>query len=157
MSVTPDQSARWKECIVEHSQFPRAHLPLEQVTHEGRGDNPFCGDRVTVQLVVGADDRIREVGCQSVGCAISMASASLLASSVKNCSTAQAHSLFERVRDMLITGREPDALAEEETALGDLEALLMVRQYPSRVKCATLAWHALKHALAGEPETASTE
>ena len=153
MPVQPDQASHWKDIIVDHSQFPRAHRRVDPCTHEGRGDNPFCGDRVTVQLRIGPDDVIMDAGCQSVGCAISMASASLMASALPGKSVTEARSLFEQVHAMLTSGAESKGTISPQ----ELEALQMVRQYPSRVKCATLAWHALVHALTEDGRPASTE
>ena len=142
-----ERQAAWKDILIEHSQFPRGCTELPAPSHQGKGDNPLCGDRVTVQLAVGPLGHIEQVACLPSGCAISIASASLLAERVQGLSLAETEMLFGQVHTML-TGEGEDGL---------LEALCMVRQYPSRVKCATLAWHALRQALQAGPETASTE
>jgi nitrogen fixation NifU-like protein len=147
-----EQAEIWKELIIEHSQFPRGHAELAQASHEGRGENPFCGDRVSVQLRIRPDGVIEEVACLSTGCAISIASASMLASHVAGLSGEEADTLFEKVRDMLTSAERS---ADEPP--GELAALKLVRRYPSRVKCATLAWHVLHRALQGETELVSTE
>jgi len=142
----------WKQVIMEHSQFPRGARELADATHEGRGENPFCGDRVRVQLIVGADGVIVEAACVASGCAISLASASLLAGSVQGLRADEARARFEQVRAMLVESRSGGY-----EQLGELQALQLVRQYPSRVKCATLAWHGLRNALDRAETTAVTE
>jgi nitrogen fixation NifU-like protein len=151
--IEPEQARRWQDSIVDHSQFPRRHHAVTACTHEGAGDNPLCGDRVTVQLRISEDGVIEDIGCQSVGCAISIASASMLAASLMGVHVHQARERFEGVHELLL-GQEPRS---GSTGLGDLESLRLVRQYPSRVKCASLAWHALNHALNKAGQTASTE
>ena len=144
--------ADWKEVIIDHSQFPRRHGRIDKPSHEASGENPFCGDRVTLQLQTDAADTITDARFEATGCAISIASASLLAESLPGKSIGEAQSLFESVHECL-TGEAMSGA----TGLGDLEALSLVRNYPSRVKCATLCWHALKGALAGSGNVASTE
>jgi nitrogen fixation NifU-like protein len=150
--VTPEEKQAWTEIIVDHSQFPRRHGRLEQSTHSGVGENPFCGDRVSLQLAVGEEETILDARFEATGCAISTASASLLVSHVVGRSAAEAEELFAAVHAMLTRGEEPPAGGAEELA-----ALKIVRQYPARVKCATLAWHVLRHALHGDEAVASTE
>ena len=144
---------QYSEIIIEHSQFPHSHGKLENPTHLGHGENPFCGDRVS--LTFSADDNgvITEAAFESTGCAISTASASLLVSHLKGLTLEQAEQLFFQIRNLVTGG--PDENAEEK--LGELAALSFAGQYPSRVKCATLAWHVLKHALEGDDAVASTE
>ncbi len=152
--MVPEASSTWKDTLIDHSQFPRGHRELPSKSHEGRGDNPLCGDRVVVQLRI--DERsgvVTDIACLSVGCAISMASASLLADNVRGKSVAEAEHLFKSIRDLLIA----PAKLSQPGKLGELEALNLVRQYPSRVKCATLAWHALRMALSQSTETTTTE
>lgn len=148
-----DLMQRYSEIIIEHSQFPRHHGTLEHATHEAHGENPFCGDRVKLQLSVDADGVIAAASVESVGCAISMASASLLATGLHGLSLAQAEDLFTRVHTAILDG--PDEAQDQ--ALGELAALAFAGRYPSRVKCATLPWHVLKYALAGDKSVASTE
>ena len=143
----------YSDIIIEHSQFPRHHGTIEHPSHEGQGENPFCGDRVKLQFAVNREGIIKEVAIESVGCAISTASASLLASNLEGLSLAQAEALFEQVRAAIVEG--PDQDRDQE--LGELAALTFAGRYPSRVKCATLPWHVLKHALAGDSSIASTE
>ena len=144
---------RYSEIIIEHSQFPRHHGTIENPTHEGHGENPFCGDRIKLQLSVNETGLIEQAAVASVGCAISTASASLMATHLHGLSLAQAEQLFDQVRAAITAGSNE----EKEERLGELAALTFAGRYPSRVKCATLAWHVLKHALAGDDSIASTE
>lgn len=148
-----ERMQRYSEIIIEHSQFPRHHGSVDKPTHQGRGENPFCGDRVSLTLLVNADGIIAQAAFEGVGCAISTASASMLASHLLGLSLAQAESLFEQVRKAITSG--PEAANEDE--LGELAALAFAGRYPSRVKCATLPWHVLKHALAQDESVATTE
>jgi nitrogen fixation NifU-like protein len=149
MNADPEQA--WKEIILDHSQFPRRHGELESPSHSGRGENPFCGDRIRLQLQIDETGVIRDARFQATGCAISTASASLLVSHVGGLAAAEAEALFHAVHKLL-TGQ-----AQGDPALGELLALQLVKRYPARVKCASLAWHVLHHALAGEDSTATTE
>jgi nitrogen fixation NifU-like protein len=151
--MSDDRMQQYSEIIIEHSQFPRFHGTLEHPTHRGQGENPFCGDRVSLQLVVDKSGVIEEAAVESVGCAISMASASLLASNLQGLNLSQAEDLFTQVRTLIVDGLN-DTGHEQ---LGELAALAFAGRYPSRVKCATLAWHVLKHALAEVESIASTE
>lgn len=148
-----DRMQRYSEIIIEHSQFPQHHCKIESATHEGRGENPFCGDRITLQLLVNADGVIQQAAVESVGCAISMASASLLAAHLHGLSLSQAQELYEQVHRAVVEG--PDE--ERDKQLGELAALTFAGRYPSRVKCATLPWHVLKHVLTGGKTVVSTE
>ncbi|MCW8924832.1 MAG: SUF system NifU family Fe-S cluster assembly protein [Xanthomonadales bacterium] len=151
--MTDDRMQRYSEIIIEHSQFPRHHGPIENPTHQGQGENPFCGDRVKLQFVVNHEGKIEQAGVESVGCAISIASASLLASHLQGLGLQEAETLFEQVRAAIISGA--DETPDEK--LGELAALAFAGRYPSRVKCATLPWHVLKHALDGDETVATTE
>ncbi len=151
--MNDDRMQRYSEIIIEHSQFPRHHGSIEHPTHEGHGENPFCGDRVKLQFSVNADGLIEQAAVESVGCAISIASASLLATHLHGLNLQQAEELFDQVRLVITEG--PDESVDEQ--LGELAALSFAGRYPSRVKCATLPWHVLKHALSGDESVASTE
>lgn len=152
-----DRMQRYSEIIIEHSQFPHHHGRIESPTHEGQGENPFCGDRLTLQLKVDDDGVIQQAAVESVGCAISMASASLLASHLHGLKFAQAESLYIKVHQAVIDGPGNDLDESLEESLGELAALSFAGRYPSRVKCATLPWHVLKHVLAGNQAVATTE
>ena len=148
-----DRMQRYSDVIIEHSQFPRHHGTLDKPTHEGHGENPFCGDRIRLQLSVSNEGLIEQAAVESVGCAISIASASLLATHLHGLSLQQAEELFDQIRVAITSG--PDEKRDEQ--LGELAALAFAGHYPSRVKCATLPWHVLKHALAKDDSVASTE
>ncbi len=147
------QESAWRDVIVDHSQFPRRHGRLQRATHGGEGENPLCGDRVRLDLQVDESGVIRDARFEATGCAISLASASLLASHVVNTDEAGARALFAQVH-RLLTGPEAEAGPDLDE---ELQALQLVRRYPLRVKCATLAWHVLRNALAGINEVVSTE
>ena len=150
MSSDPRQA--WSELIIDHSQFPRRHGELDSATHSGTGENPFCGDRIRLQLLISEEGRIEDARFQATGCAISTASGSMLTAHVVGKNVGEAEALFQAVHELLVSN------AEETTAeFGELSALQLVKQYPARVKCATLAWHVLHHALTGEEEVATTE
>ena len=151
--MSDDRMQRYSEIIIEHSQFPRHHASIENPTHEGHGENPFCGDRIKLQFSVNDAGIITQAAVESVGCAISMASASLLATHLHGLSLQQAEELFDQIRLAITEGL--DEAGDEQ--LGELAALAFAGRYPSRVKCATLPWHVLKHALADDDSVASTE
>ena len=151
--MNTDPMQRYSEIIIEHSQFPHHHGTIENPTHQGRGENPFCGDRVSLQLLVNDAGVIEQAAVESVGCAISMASASLLATHLHGLELQQAEALFDQVHTAITQG--PDENRDEQ--LGELAALTFAGRYPSRVKCATLPWHVLKYALAQDDSVASTE
>jgi nitrogen fixation protein NifU and related proteins len=145
-----DLSDLYQEVILDHNRRPRNFHRLDGASHHAEGYNPLCGDRVTVFVQV-ADNRIADVAFQGSGCAISKASASLMTDRVKGCTVGEARELFDRFHRMVTT---PSDRAVED--LGKLSALAGVREFPVRVKCASLAWHTLKAAL-DEQERASTE
>lgn len=139
----------YEDMILEHNRHPRNWGKLAHETQSLEGYNPVCGDWLNVHLKV-ADGVIQDVSIESEGCAISTASASLMSEAVKGMRVEEAEKLFRTVHDKL-TGH--DASAD----LGKLEVLTGVKNYPNRVKCATLAWHTLHGALAHQHETVSTE
>lgn len=150
-----DLQSLYQELVLDHSKSPHNHHELESATHEAEGYNPFCGDRVKVHLRV-EDGAIREAAFTGEGCAICTASASMMTQAVREATTAEADAAFDRFHHLLTeeSGEtDPDAMDE----LGDLAALIGVRRFPMRVKCATLPWHTLKAALHGEGEPVSTE
>src|SRR5918993_305551 len=144
-----DLSDLYQEVILDHNRRPRNFHRLDEASHHAEGYNPLCGDRVTVFVKVD-DDRISDVAFQGSGCAISKASASLMTDRLKGCTVREARDLFERFHTMVTT--PPDREVED---LGKLSALAGVREFPVRVKCASLAWHTLKAAL-DKQEKAST-
>jgi nitrogen fixation NifU-like protein len=151
--MTDDLMQQYSDIIIEHSQFPRHHGRIEKPTHEAQGENPFCGDRIRLQFSVNELGVIGQAAVECTGCAISTASASLLATHLHGLSLQQAQELFDQVRTAITDG--PDETRDEQ--LGDLAALTFAGRYPSRVKCATLPWHVLKHALVQDDSIATTE
>jgi nitrogen fixation NifU-like protein len=140
----------YQEVILDHNRRPRNFGELAAANHRAEGYNPLCGDKVTVYLDLDGD-RIRDVGFQGSGCAISTASASLMTEALKGRSVEEARELFRVFHELVTTG------GAEGHDLGKLEALGGVREYPMRVKCATLAWHALMAALDSQDRPVSTE
>ncbi len=143
----------YRELILDHARSPRNFGRLENATHEAAGINPLCGDKLRLYLQVDADDRIEDTSFEGTGCAISVASASLLTDTIIGQPVARAEAYFESITKRL-TDNEPDDLDEP---LEKLRALDGVREFPSRVKCATLAWHALHSALHHREQPATTE
>ncbi len=141
----------YRDVILDHNRHPRNFGRLDAPNASAEGHNPLCGDRLTLSLKL-AGDRIEDIRFEGKGCAISTASASLMSEAVKGKDRASVQQLFERVH-ALLTQRE--AIPGPE--LGKLAALSGVREFPARVKCASLAWHTLKAALSEQAETASTE
>ena len=140
----------YQEVILDHNKRPRNFRALD-AGRKAEGYNPLCGDRLTVFLSVD-DGVIREATFQGSGCAISKASASLMTDSVKGKTVAEVEALFERFHRAVTA--PPDAPVED---LGKLSVLTGVRQFPVRVKCATLAWYALRAAAEARDEVVSTE
>ncbi|HSS78134.1 MAG TPA: SUF system NifU family Fe-S cluster assembly protein [Thermoanaerobaculia bacterium] len=144
----------YQEVILDHNRRPRNFGPLAAANHQAEGDNPLCGDKVSVLLDV-EDGRIRDIAFQGVGCAISMASASLMTEALKGQSVEEARRLFHVFHDLLTTGDTGDRDTSPE--LGKLAVFTGVREFPMRVKCATLAWHTLLAALSAKAQPVSTE
>ncbi|HTR78271.1 MAG TPA: SUF system NifU family Fe-S cluster assembly protein [Gemmatimonadaceae bacterium] len=140
--------ALYQELILEHNRKPKNFRVMDDADQTVEGRNPLCGDELTVWLKF-SGDHIDDVSFRGSGCAISKASASLMTSAVKGKTRAEALDLFERFH-RLVTGQLP---ADEERALGPLRALGGVSRFPLRVKCASLAWHALRSGLIAEPGT----
>lgn len=143
----------YKDIIVDHNRSPRNFRKLENATSTADGFNPLCGDKLTVYLHL-EDDTIKDLSFEGSGCAISVASASLMTQRLKGKSAAEAYALFEDMHTLL-TGKDGNGL--DATRLGKLAALEGVKEYPSRVKCATLCWHTLHAALEGDKQSVSTE
>ena len=145
-----DLGELYQQVILDHNRNPRNFKRLETANRKAEGNNPLCGDRI--QLYVQVDgDQISDIGFQmpqGAGCAISKASASLMTEAVKGKRAADAEALFEAFRAMLAGG---------ESAPGKLAAFSGVRAFPSRIKCASLAWHALHAALQNSGEPVTTE
>ena len=143
----------YQEVIIDHSRSPRNFHALKEANRQAEGYNPLCGDHFKVYLRV-ENDVIKEIGFEGPGCAISKASASMMTGSVKGKTVAEAKALFEEFRN-LFAGEYIQKVDVER--LGKLAAFAGVREYPVRVKCATLAWHTLKAGLDGARQPVSTE
>ncbi|MSO19291.1 MAG: SUF system NifU family Fe-S cluster assembly protein [Acidobacteria bacterium] len=143
----------YQELIVDHSKNPRNFGKLEPHDHEATGYNPLCGDKVTVFLQM-ENNVVKDVQFHGVGCAISTASASLMTERLKGKSQADAEKLFTEFHG-LVTQGTADAAAQEH--LGKLQAFSGLREFPMRVKCATLAWHTFRAAMRGEEPDISVE
>jgi nitrogen fixation protein NifU and related proteins len=139
----------YQEIILDHSKRPRNCHPLDCANRMAEGYNPLCGDRVKI-FVEYENDVVKDISFQGTGCAISTASASLMTETLKGKSRAEAEAMLERFHDLLTKEQAP------ARDLGKLAVFSGVREFPARVKCATLAWHTLKAALAGERQV-STE
>ena len=142
----------YQEVIVDHSLHPHNFHAMTDASRKAEGYNPLCGDQVTVYLKL-AGDKIQEASFLGNGCAISKASASMMTEVVKDKSPAEAETLFKTFQS-LVTGEKSDI---SEEALGKLAAFSGVHQFPTRVKCAVLAWHTLRSALDAKKGTISTE
>lgn len=149
----PDLRDLYQEVILEHSKAPRNYRALANANRKAEGFNPLCGDHFTVYLDV-HNGAIRDIAFQGSGCAISKASASMMTQSLKGKSTADAEKLFDEFHKLVTGEAKRNGDAKE---LGKLSVFSGVSEYPARVKCATLAWHALHAALAGQQDPVSTE
>ena len=136
----------YQEVVVEHKRSPRNFGQLANWTHQARGRNPQCGDDISVQMQV-EQDQIRDIRFHGQGCAICIASASMMTEAVKGGDVQAAQQLQQRFRAVMTGQQEPD-----DTYLGKLISLAAVRRYPSRIKCALLGWHALAHALGDDAQ-----
>jgi nitrogen fixation protein NifU and related proteins len=141
----------YQEVVLDHGKRPRNFGPLEGATHHAEGLNPLCGDHFTVHARL-EGDRVAEVRFEGSGCAISKASASVMTGVVKGKRADEVEALFERFHRLVTQGPSP---AGED--LGKLAVFGGVHDYPTRVKCASLAWHALRQALRGGEAPVSTE
>ena len=144
----------YRELILDHSRSPRHFGKLADATHSAEGINPLCGDKLRLYLRLDQDNTIVDVSFEGSGCAISVASASLLTDTVIGTSVAAALNYFRAVTEHL-TAAKPAEL--EPLDLGKIRALDGVREFPARVKCATLAWHALNSAIQQQAKPVTTE
>lgn len=147
-----DLADLYQQVILDHNRNPRNFKRLESANRTAEGNNPLCGDRIQLFVQLdGGGDTIRDIGFQmpqGSGCAISKASASLMTEAVKGKNVGDAETMFQAFRDMLAGG---------QNAPGKLAAFSGVRAFPSRIKCANLAWHALHAALQNSAEAVTTE
>jgi len=150
--IDSELAALYQDIIIDHNKSPRNFREIPPPRHEADGYNPLCGDRLSVYLTLDGD-RISDVSFKRSGCAISVASASLMTEVLKGRTAEEAKALFERMH-ALLTGQDD---GPSDIELGKLEALAGVRAYPSRVKCATLAWHTVQSALEDDNDSVTTE
>ena len=146
----------YQDIILDHGRRPRNFRAIAHPTHKAQGHNPLCGDRVTVYLDL-AGDRIEDISFEGRGCAISTAAASLMTEVLKGKTVAEARELFAHFRARVTGEAGPPLEAPLAEEMERLEPLTGVKAYPTRVKCATLSWHALEAALKGEATPVKTE
>jgi len=142
----------YQELILDHTKAPRNFRAMDNASHQAKGHNPLCGDKLDVFILLNGD-RIEDVSFEGSGCAISTASASLMTEMLKGCTREEAEALFETFHHMLTEG---SPLPEGAPEMGKLEVFEGVREFPVRVKCATLAWHTV-HAALEKEGTVTTE
>ena len=150
-TAAADMQDLYRELILDHSRSPRHFGRLDDATHTADGINPLCGDKLKLYLRVGADGEIESSSFEGSGCAISVASASLMTDAVTGLPVDEAEACFEAVTSRLTQGGDAPPCDDK------LQALDGVREFPMRVKCATLAWHALHAALNKDATPATTE
>jgi nitrogen fixation NifU-like protein len=143
----------YQTTILDHNKKPRNFRVPEGANYEASGDNPLCGDNLTVYAQV-EDGIVTDVGFQGSGCAISKASASIMTESVKGKPVTEAEALFDRFHELVTRG---PGEAASDAGLDKLAVFSGVSEFPMRVKCATLSWHTLRAALRGDPATVKTE
>ena len=143
----------YQQVILDHNKSPRNFRKIDNANFEAEGYNPLCGDRIDVFVLL-ENDIVKDISFQGSGCAISKASASLMTSMLKGKNKAEAEELFNKFHD-LITGKLGDNPSIED--LGKLAVFAGVKEFPARVKCASLAWHTMHSALSKEEKIISTE
>ncbi len=148
----------YQEVILDHGRSPRNFGRPPAVTGECHGHNPLCGDTVTIYVLV-EGDMVRDIGFEGRGCAISMASASMMTDMLRGKSVAEVEAMFRSFHDLVAPqgSEEDDGAGREVPELDKLNVLAGVREFPMRVKCATLPWHTMKAALEGGGEEVTTE
>jgi len=146
----------YQQMILDHQRKPRNFRAIEDAERSADGFNPLCGDRIHVDLRVAGDGRIEDVAFTGSGCAICTASASMMTESMRGKNETEAETLFEGFH-RLLTSDEPPTDARDASGLGKLAVFAGVREFPVRVKCATLPWHTLHAALRGRNQPVSTE
>jgi len=141
----------YQEVIIDHNRNPRNFSKLDNATHEAEGFNPLCGDKLKLYLII-KNNSIEKINFEGSGCAISTASASLMTEHLLGKTVGEAEKIFKLFHDYMIT-----EITAVDPLLGKLKVLAGVKEYPARVKCATLAWHTLEAALHQEHSAVSTE
>jgi nitrogen fixation NifU-like protein len=145
-------SELYQQVILDHNKKPRNFRKLDTANHSAEGYNPLCGDQMTIYITL-EDDLVKDVGFEGSGCAISKASASMMTQAIKGKSKEEAETLFKEFHSM-VTGELDHET--EENSLGNLKIFAGVREFPVRVKCATLPWHTM-HAALNKQDQVSTE
>lgn len=147
----------YQEVILDHGKNPRNFGHAEGANREAKGENPMCGDKFVISLRVSDDGIVEDCHFMGRGCAISTASASMMTEIVKGHTVAEAETLFNAFHDLCTRDEDdqPDHPGVDEDAMERLQVMAGVRQFPVRVKCATLAWHAMRAALAGADSASS--
>ncbi len=148
-----DSRALYEEVILDHNKNPRNFRPLSPCDRQVEAFNPLCGDHFTVFLRLDGD-RISEISFDGAGCAISKSSASVMTTLLKGKTIPEARAIFTRFHSMITS---PPDTPIDETALGKLRVFTGVREFPIRIKCATLAWHAMSAAIDGRNDAITTE
>jgi nitrogen fixation NifU-like protein len=143
----------YQQVILDHNKSPRNFKALEDANHSSEGFNPLCGDHINIYMKMDGD-RIADLSFQGSGCAISKASASLMTDALKGKTREEAESLFERFHDLVTADMDS---TPDTSSVGKLAVFAGVREFPARIKCATLAWHTLNAALKGKDEPVTTE
>ena len=152
-----DLKELYKDIILEHGKSPRNFGKCEKHTHEAKGHNPLCGDQVHIYLKLNSNKKVENLTFEGSGCAISMASTSIMTELVKGKSTEVAKKIILSFLDMIKNTSEIKSNDLDEDQKIKIMSLSGVKQYPMRVKCATLAWHTLTSAIEGKKEEVNTE
>ena len=147
--MSADLTELYQQVILDHNRRPRNRGRLPTANRVAHGDNPSCGDQCSVYLQLDGD-RIKDLSFDGSGCAISMASASLMTTQLKGKTAAEAEALYGKFHEIVTTGKEPEEIS-------DIAAFAGVHTFPARIKCATLGWHAALNALKSDPTTVTTE
>lgn len=143
----------YQELILEHNRSPRNYRRMDEATGYAEGRNPLCGDQLSVWVKLDGDV-VADASFQGSGCAISKSSASLMTAALKGRTRAEALRMFEQFQGLVTDALPPEAARDD---LGKLAVFSGISEFPVRVKCATLAWHAMKAAMAGSAQSVSTE
>ena len=149
-----DLRSLYQDVILDHSRNPRNSGCLDPHNHEANGNNPLCGDKVRVYMQIG-NGKIDDIRFEAKGCAISVASASMMTELIKGSKVREARAIFERFHE--IVTRKGEISDDELEALDKLATLIGVREFPMRIKCATLPWHTMTAALDGVAGDVTTE
>jgi len=147
----------YQEVILDHNKNPRNFRAMPDATAHAEGSNPLCGDQVDVYVKVSADGKVEDISFQGSGCAISKSSASLMTTLLKGKTVDEAEQLFETFHSVVTSGPATELTDEKLEELGKLGVFAGVRDYPARVKCASLAWHTVHAALKHEAKPVTTE